>query len=107
VLGFLEQKGLEKLRKKWGSVFETLSWHLPGVTTENNENVGQDIRCRSRDSNSQNFKIRFYIYIYIYIYIYHPLKGKRLFGDVSYFNLATLGTKTALDDNGDDDREFL
>jgi len=39
----LEQKGLEKLRKKWGSVFETLSRHLPGGTTENNEKVAVEI----------------------------------------------------------------
>jgi hypothetical protein len=46
---------------KWCSVLETISRHLPGGTRENNENLGQDIRCHGRDSNWKTFKIILYI----------------------------------------------
>ena len=53
--------GAERIGEAYEGSGVVSSRHLPGGTRENNENLGQDIRCRGRDSNWTNFKIKLYI----------------------------------------------
>lgn len=93
------RKDWRSLGRKWCSVLEILSLHLPGGTRESNENLGQDIRCSGRDSNWKNFKIKLYI---------SPAKREKGRLEMSVIlSWQHQATKIGLCDNGDDDREFL